>query len=82
MLFNLLISIFAALALAAATGKPCVSDTKYTLRISTGTETLPLHAIDNGPEGTVLLVADPGLNLPGTTSKCTLSVPQIETFAD
>lgn len=75
-MFKLCTFTLAALALAVAAEKTCVSETKYSLDMFLGDSAAPLYALDNGPEGTVILVADPELTYPGTPSKSTsLALP-------
>lgn len=69
MFSNLITLVITASALVTAANKNCVSETKYTLGMFIGDATAPLHAIDQGPAGDVLLVADRELTYPGTPCK-------------
>ena len=77
MLANLTTLILATLALITAAQQTCVSKTKYTLTMSLGNvnNTAALHALDNGPADTIILVAAPQSSVPGTPSPASFPIP-------
>lgn len=77
MFINTIMLLISALALAATAGSSCVLETKYRLTMLVDTEAAALHAIDNGPDGSVVLVANPELTTCGTISKPTVSLPSL-----